>query len=176
MYGRAVCANCFFSGEWLCADCNSRFESASEYDLSRLRVASRLLFCAFLLIFLGMIIMSIGIGWNIGNVNEGAVVFIGPVPIIIGSGPHFSAANSCNYADYTNNRLLCHYRKKAALAADFLGGNILAGRGCSYDFAYWMIALSYGTVGEVLDLRFVISVHNIARHRYYSTSNGNVSM
>jgi uncharacterized membrane protein len=40
---------------------------------------------AFVMIFLGIVLVAVG-GISGGNVSSGGVIFIGPVPIIFGSG------------------------------------------------------------------------------------------
>jgi len=40
------------------------------------------------MIFVGMILIMVSTAWNTGGVNGGAVLIVGPVPIILGSGPY----------------------------------------------------------------------------------------
>ena len=47
-----------------------------------------LFFVAFLTIFVGMLLMAFGSLSNLGNVSGGAIILIGPIPIILGSGPY----------------------------------------------------------------------------------------
>lgn len=47
-----------------------------------------LFFVAFLVIFVGMILMAFGSLSNLGNVSGGAIILIGPFPIILGNGPY----------------------------------------------------------------------------------------
>ncbi len=43
---------------------------------------------AFLVIFVGMLLMVLGSLSNLGNLSGAAIIFIGPFPIILGSGPY----------------------------------------------------------------------------------------
>lgn len=49
--------------------------------------ASRLFPVAFLLIFLGSVILVLGSASNSSSSSVGGVVFIGPIPIVFGTGP-----------------------------------------------------------------------------------------
>jgi len=40
------------------------------------------------LIFIGVILITVGTAWNTGSVNGGVVLIVGPFPIILGSGPY----------------------------------------------------------------------------------------
>ena len=51
-------------------------------------MATWLFFIAFAIIFVGMILMTIGSLTNIPSAGGGAVILIGPIPIIIGAGPY----------------------------------------------------------------------------------------
>ena len=51
-------------------------------------VANILLFLAFAAIFIGMLLIALGSVSNTGNVSSGAVILIGPIPIILGNGPY----------------------------------------------------------------------------------------
>jgi uncharacterized membrane protein len=47
-----------------------------------------LFFIAFAAIFIGMLLMAFGSLSNRGGVSGGAIILIGPIPIILGSGPY----------------------------------------------------------------------------------------
>ena len=51
-------------------------------------MATWLFFIAFAIIFVGMILMTIGSLTNFSSAGGGAVILIGPIPIIIGTGPY----------------------------------------------------------------------------------------
>ena len=55
---------------------------------SRLPLALWLFFLAFAMISIGMFLMAMGITGNVNVTNGGAVILIGPIPIILGSGPY----------------------------------------------------------------------------------------
>lgn len=53
-----------------------------------MRVPTGLFFLAFVMIFVGILLMSLGPILNHGGVGSfGTVILIGPIPIILGSGP-----------------------------------------------------------------------------------------
>ena len=54
----------------------------------RLGLASLLFLMAFAAIFIGVLLLALGSMSNPGNVSGGAVILIGPIPIILGSGPY----------------------------------------------------------------------------------------
>jgi len=43
---------------------------------------------AFAAIFIGMLLLALGSLPNLGNTSGGAVILIGPIPIILGGGPY----------------------------------------------------------------------------------------
>jgi uncharacterized membrane protein len=47
-----------------------------------------LFFIGFAVIFVGMLLMAFGSVSNLGRVNGGTIILIGPIPIILGSGPY----------------------------------------------------------------------------------------
>ena len=49
---------------------------------------SVLFLLAFAAIFIGLVILALGSLPNPGSVSGGAVILIGPIPIILGSGPY----------------------------------------------------------------------------------------
>ena len=86
--GRTACQECFDTNRWRCSCCNL---STSAYDVN-LRgppiSASGLFLLAFAMIFVGVLLMSFApmmSGESVGSV--GTVILIGPIPIILGSGP-----------------------------------------------------------------------------------------
>lgn len=48
----------------------------------------KLVFLGFLLIFLGIIFMLFSIFLSEGTVSFGGIILIGPIPIVVGAGPH----------------------------------------------------------------------------------------
>jgi len=90
--GRNVCSQCFDHDDWLCRDCFRKkeqeyvqqgYEASSTFPLFM-----KVFLAGFLLIFLGTIILMIA-GF-IGGISQsfGLVVFIGPIPIILGAGKY----------------------------------------------------------------------------------------
>ena len=87
--GRRVCLQDFRQGRWLCTTCETsaqreapEFRSALPMGLSWIFLAS------FALVFIGMIVMMIAsFTQGHGTTSGGAVILIGPIPIILGNGP-----------------------------------------------------------------------------------------
>jgi uncharacterized membrane protein len=91
--GRNVCENCFAPQRWVCTHCLRKIvgrmgqptEPAGGYPQSRLLL---LFFTGFLIVFIGMALMIVSsLLSGTGSVSGGAVIFIGPIPILLGSGP-----------------------------------------------------------------------------------------
>lgn len=91
--GRSMCENCFNPKRWICTDCLSKIvgrmgqptETSASYPQNRLLL---LFFTGFLIVFIGMALMIMSSLFSeAGSVSGEAVVFIGPIPIILGSGP-----------------------------------------------------------------------------------------
>ena len=51
-------------------------------------LASLLFLIAFAAIFIGILLLTLGSISNLGSANTGAVILIGPIPIIVGSGSY----------------------------------------------------------------------------------------
>jgi uncharacterized membrane protein len=62
--------------------------STSPTPRSSLSLAYWLFIVAFVVIFIGMLLMSLGSVSNLNGVSGGAVILIGPIPIVLGSGPN----------------------------------------------------------------------------------------
>jgi uncharacterized membrane protein len=91
--GRSVCGNCFDPQRWVCTDCLSKIvgrmgqptETSVSYPKNRLLL---LFFTGFLIVFIGMALMIVSsLLSRTGSLSGGAVIFIGPIPILLGSGP-----------------------------------------------------------------------------------------
>jgi uncharacterized membrane protein len=54
----------------------------------QLGLASLLFLLAFAAIFIGTLLLALGSLPNLGSTSGGAVILIGPIPIILGSGPY----------------------------------------------------------------------------------------
>ena len=88
--GRAVCSNCIDPVRWSCAECQRKVGPAatSAYSSITHSAATWLFFVAFAAIFIGMLLMALGSLPSGGGVSGGAIILIGPIPIILGSGPY----------------------------------------------------------------------------------------
>jgi len=90
--GRSVCNQCFDHDSWLCRDCHRK--EKQEYaqrdfeDSSAFPLFMKVFLAGFFLIFLGTILLMIA--GLIGGISQsfGLVVFIGPIPIILGAGEY----------------------------------------------------------------------------------------
>jgi uncharacterized membrane protein len=90
--GRRVCLQDFRQRQWVCTSCEPsaqaerpRFVSAFPMGLSWIFLAS------FVLLFIGMVVMMIAsFTQGQGTASGGAVILIGPIPIILGNGPESS--------------------------------------------------------------------------------------
>lgn len=86
---RMVCQECFDANRWWCRSCTSQFSQPTVSTPQRIPIG--LFFLAFVLILLGILLMSLGpiLSGNTGG-SVGTVILIGPIPIILGSGPSAS--------------------------------------------------------------------------------------
>lgn len=92
--GRAVCGNCFDPAHWSCLDCQTKLRptAISEYIVpAQFSMATWLFFISFAIIFIGILLMTVGSLSNLGGVSGGAVILIGPIPIVLGAGPYSAA-------------------------------------------------------------------------------------
>lgn len=82
---REVCGDCFEPVAGVCFECHKRL-SAEAQSLS---LPMKLFFSGFVLMFAGIVLMMAA-AWLYGTstLSGGAVIFIGPIPIILGVGPH----------------------------------------------------------------------------------------
>lgn len=88
--GEAVCGNCIDPASWRCSDCTAKLTpAAGNYSApAPFSLATWLFFIAFAAIFIGMLFMAFDSLSNRGGVGGGAIILIGPIPIILGSGPY----------------------------------------------------------------------------------------
>lgn len=54
----------------------------------QLGLASLLFLLAFAAIFIGALLIALGSITNPGSVSGGAIILIGPIPIVLGGGPY----------------------------------------------------------------------------------------
>ena len=89
--GRAVCSNCFDPVHWSCADCQTKLRpmAPQQYATSPFfSLTSWLFFIAFVIIVIGALLMTLGSIQNLNGFSGGAVILIGPIPIVLGAGPY----------------------------------------------------------------------------------------
>lgn len=90
--GRPACHNCIDAVSWTCYECGRRASSTggggSLPQQFRFSLASLLFLVAFAAIFIGTILIALGSVQNSGTSGAGAVILIGPIPIILGTGPY----------------------------------------------------------------------------------------
>ena len=90
--GRPACGDCFDTSTWTCHTCEASGASQTHglgYGQPlRLGLASILFLLAFAIIFIGALLIALGSMSNLGNTSGGAIILIGPIPIIIGGGPY----------------------------------------------------------------------------------------
>lgn len=89
--GRPACQECFDTNRWWCVSCSNQAILQTVHRTAHVPVTG-LLFLALVMIFVGILLMSLGPIMNGGNVaSVGTVILIGPIPIILGSGPSAGA-------------------------------------------------------------------------------------
>lgn len=82
---REVCDVCFKHEVGVCSECYRRL----EYGKPLLTVPMKLFLLGFVLIFLGMIfLMASSVLSGDVQTTTGIVIFIGPIPIMLGTGPY----------------------------------------------------------------------------------------
>jgi len=91
--GRLVCESCVAPEGLLCPECSTLLDRREEIEASQFNVFSgflnpiNLFFMSVLLIFIGFFCIMLGsiIGGRLEGL--GAIIMIGPIPIIVGAGP-----------------------------------------------------------------------------------------
>jgi uncharacterized membrane protein len=92
--GRTVCGSCFNPHVWKCQDCSKSLSKIQGTDLNDdarfgWSMAFTVFLGAFIMIFVGMMLMMLA-SVSSGGGSGGLVLFIGPFPIAVGSGPQSS--------------------------------------------------------------------------------------
>jgi len=90
--GRPTCSNCIDAASWICRDCGTR-EPTGPGEVSysqqfQFSWVSMLFLVAFAAIFVGALLIALGSTRNLGSGSAGAIILIGPIPIILGAGPY----------------------------------------------------------------------------------------
>jgi uncharacterized membrane protein len=87
--GKRVCLQDFRQGRWLCTTCETSAQTEAPEFRSALPMGLSWIFLAsFALVFIGMVVMMIAsFTQGHGTTSGGAVILIGPIPIVLGNGP-----------------------------------------------------------------------------------------
>jgi len=89
--GRPTCRDCFDATTWTCRSCLSTFtaqpQQRSYGEPLQFGLPSILLMLAFATVFIGVLLIALG-SLTSGNLSGGAIILIGPIPIILGGGPN----------------------------------------------------------------------------------------
>ena len=91
--GRNVCERCLEPHTWLCLDCWKRLdqevgEPEVEGVLASLPSSMKIFLVGFFLVFVGVVIVMIAaLMYGLPD-SAGLIVFIGPIPIILGAGEY----------------------------------------------------------------------------------------
>lgn len=87
--GREICEACLEPHMWVCSDCYGRVKRETLPSKGILWPSPhRLFLLGFLLIFVGIVFVMIAMTLSGSPVSFGTVVFVGPIPIVFGAGPH----------------------------------------------------------------------------------------
>ena len=89
--GRVACDNCIDPVHLVCSECQAKLTPPSpplSSGTSSFPLANWLFFIAFAVIFIGMLLIALGSASNSGQFSGGAIILIGPIPIILGNGPY----------------------------------------------------------------------------------------
>lgn len=83
-----MCGNCIDQSNWQCSYCMARPTSQNYSAPSQFSTVTWLFFVAFAAIFIGVLLIAFGSLAGQNGVSGGAVILIGPIPIILGNGPY----------------------------------------------------------------------------------------
>ena len=91
--GRNVCERCLELHTWLCTDCWKQLERGvpkleAEGVLSSLPSSMKVFLIGFSLIFVGVVVVMIATLIHGFPGSAGLIVFIGPIPIVLGTGEY----------------------------------------------------------------------------------------
>jgi len=90
--GRTICEACLEPQTWACSVCYGRLEEESEAPRIFQSFLSKLFLLSFLLIFIGVIFIVISVVLLGTPASAGVVLVLGPIPIILGTGPYATLA------------------------------------------------------------------------------------
>ncbi len=90
--GKPTCSDCFDAAGWTCYGCSRKaatgIDEENHPQQFQFSLASVLFLVAFAAIFVGTLLVALGSITNLGTSSAGAVILIGPIPIILGTGPY----------------------------------------------------------------------------------------
>jgi len=87
--GREVCEACLELHTWVCSDCYGRVKpGAPAFEAVPWLSPLRLFLLGFSFIFVGIVFVTIAMVLSGSPVSFGTVVFVGPIPIVLGGGTH----------------------------------------------------------------------------------------
>ena len=88
--GRKTCETCLEPRTWVCSDCYSRLkrEAPPMLEAPSWSLPLKLFLVGFFLIFIGILFIMITAILSGAPTTFGTVIFVGPVPIILGAGPY----------------------------------------------------------------------------------------
>jgi len=85
--GREVCEDCLEPHTWVCTECYKRVKLETPFfQTGPWSTPVKMFLLGFLLIFIGTIIITITAVLYETSANFGAIIFIGPIPIVLGAG------------------------------------------------------------------------------------------
>ena len=87
--GRQVCERCLEPHMWICSECYNRLRpKAPVMKPLSWSMPLKLFFLGFLLIFIGIVFIMITSIFFEVPISIGTVIFVGPIPIVLGAGPY----------------------------------------------------------------------------------------
>ena len=85
--GRRVCEACFEPQTWFCADCSGSLKpKAAAWKSCAWSIPFSLFIVGLILILVGITLVVTATMLSGETVAAGAVIFIGPIPIVVGTG------------------------------------------------------------------------------------------
>ncbi len=85
-----VCKECLEPRAWFCSECYVRVKQGAQlFETIPWSIPLNLFLFGFFLIFVGTIFVTAAIVLSGTPATFGVVVFVGPIPIVLGAGPHF---------------------------------------------------------------------------------------
>lgn len=91
--GRSVCERCLEPNTWLCTDCWKQLQQEvpsqeAERSFTSVPSSMKVFLVGFFLVFIGVVILMIAtLIYGLPD-SVGLIVFIGPIPIILGAGEY----------------------------------------------------------------------------------------